>query len=242
MGTNDAPTTLYAKLRDGLRANILDGVLKPLDKLPSESQLATIHKVSRITVRLALGDLQNEGLIVRQQGKGAFVAPPRRATQSLDRLQGLGEALTAQGHSVHGKRLRMKRIKAPALVAKTLQLAAGDEVWHMVSLRYMNREPISVNSSYFPLPLGERVARLDLSGRDVIDVLETELGKTIAQAQLEISAMAMPVREGRWLQVNPGMPALCVRRVLCDTSEQKLQVETVIYRADVFSYKLNLAR
>jgi GntR family transcriptional regulator len=238
----DVALSLYAKLRDSIRASILDGELKPLDKLPSESQLAATHGVSRITVRHALNDLQKDGLIVRQQGKGAFVSAPRRASQSLNRLQGLGEALSAQGHAVHGKRLLMKRMKAPTDVAEILGLLAGEEVWHMISLRYMDREPISVNSSYFPLHLGERVARLDLSGRDVIDVLERDLGKVIAQAKLEISAMAMPVQEGRWLKVSPGTPALCVQRVLCDTSDERLQAETITYRADAFSYKLSLAR
>ncbi len=238
----DVSLPLYAKLRDSLRASILDKVLKPEEKLPSESQLALIHGVSRITVRQALSDLQNEGLIVRQQGKGAFLSSPKRASQSLDRLQGLGEALSAQGHAVHGKRLQMKRVRAPAGVSDCLGLPAAQEVWHMVSLRYLDRAPISVNSSYFPLPLGERLARLDLSGRDVIDVLEKDLGKVIIAAQLEISAVAMPAREGRWLLVSPGAPALRVQRVLCDASDARLQVETVTYRADAFSYKLNLAR
>lgn len=238
----DAPVTLYAKLRDGLRASILDGVLKAHDKLPSESQLAATHGVSRITVRQALGDLQKDGLIVRQQGKGAFVSPPRRASQSLDRLQGLGEALAAQGHAVHGKRMLMKKMKAPPEVRGVLGLVSGDIVWHMISLRYLDREPISVNSSYFPVVLGERVARLDLSGRDLIDVLEKDLNQPIAQARLEISATAMPLREARWLKVEQGTPALCVQRVLCDPADVRLQVETVTYRADAFSYKLNLAR
>jgi len=233
---------LYAQLRDSLRARILDGLLQPGDKLPSESQLALQHGVSRITVRQALGELQSDGLIVRQQGKGAFVSPPKRASQSLDRLQGLGEALSAQGHAVHGKRLLMKRVRPPAGVRDRLGLPKAQEVWHMVSLRYLDRSPISVNHSYFPLLLGERLARLDLSGRDVIDVLERDLGKVIVQAQLEISAVAMPAQVGRWLGVEPGAPALSVQRVLCDANGERLQLETVTYRAEAFSYKLNLAR
>lgn len=239
---SEATITLYARLRDSLRADILDGLLKPLDKLPSESQLTKIHGVSRITVRQALSDLQKDGLIIRQQGKGAFVAPPMRASQNLDRLQGLGEALSAQGHSVHGKRLKMQRVKAPPDAREILGLAKGEEAWHMISLRYMDREPISVNSSYFPVSLGDRVARVDLSGRDVINVIENDLGTVIAQAKLEISATAMPAREARWLKVNAGSPALCVKRVLWDPDDKPLQAETVTYRADAFSYKLTLAR
>ena len=239
---SDAPLTLYGKLRDGLRARILDGALKPHDKLPSESELAGAHGVSRITVRQALGDLQKDGLIVRQQGKGAFVSAPRPASQSLDRLQGLAEAFSAQGREVHTKRMVMKRLKAPKDVRDKLALAPGADVWRMVTLRYLDREPISVNNSYFPLGLGERIARMDLAGRDLIDVLEKDFGQTIVQAKLEISATAMPAREARWLKVVAGAPALRVQRVLCDSNDAPLQVETATYRADAFSYKLTLRR
>jgi GntR family transcriptional regulator len=85
-------------------------------------------------------------------------------------------------------------------------------------LRYIEREPLSVNTSHFPLALGERIAKLDLSGRDLINVLETELRLEVAQADLDIAAGAMPKREGRWLKVAEGEPALTVHRVLRDGS------------------------
>ena len=237
----DAPLPLYVQLRDQLRAGILEGRLQPHEKLPSESELSAAHGVSRITVRQALGDLQKEGLILRLQGKGAFVSHPH-TSQSLNRLQGLGEALAGQGQSVHSRRLSIKRVKAAAPIAAQLALAGPAEVYQLMTLRYVDREPLSVNCSWFPPALGERIARLDVSGRDLIDVLEKELGLKVAQAQLDISAVAMPAREARWLQVAAGQPALRVHRVLCSVQDSPLQVETAIYRADAFSYKLSLTR
>src|SRR3982751_4546974 len=99
----DLPQSLHAQLRDALRSRILDGALKPGDKLPSEAELTAEHGVSRITVRQALGALQSEGLIVKLHGKGAFVSQPR-AAQSLDRLQGLSEALAPGHRALNSKR------------------------------------------------------------------------------------------------------------------------------------------
>ncbi len=237
----EMPQALYARLRDALRADILEGRLKPHDKLPSESEMSAAHGVSRITVRQALGDLQKEGLILRLQGKGAFVSPAR-ARQALDRLQGLGEALSGQGQAVHSKRLSLRSRKAPAEVAAQLQLAPGSEAVELQSLRYLEREPLSVNRSWFAPALGERVARIDVSGRDLIEVLEHDLGQKVELAHLDISACAMPAREARWLQVNEGEPALQVRRVVCGPGGAPLQLETAIYRADAFSYRLSLRR
>lgn len=238
---HDVPQALYARLRDEIRSAILDGKLRAHDRLPSENELSMAHGVSRITVRQALGDLQKEGLIVRLQGKGAFVSHPR-ASQSLNRLEGLGEALSDDGQAVNSKRLSMKRLRGRSDVCSQLELPPASEVYQLMTLRYLDREPLSVNCSYYPLPLGERMARLDLSGRDVIEAIESDLGLKVAQAQLEISAAAMPRREARWLHAVEGEPALLVHRVLYDELKHPMQIETATYRSDTFSYKLSLSR
>lgn len=239
--SSDLPLSLYALLRDDLRARILDGRLKPHDKLPSESELTDQHGVSRITVRQALNDLQKEGLIVKLHGKGAYVSHPR-AAQSLNRLQGLSEALSLQGQTVNSKRLSMKKLSAPAAVARQLQLEPASEVYQLMMLRYLDREPLSVNCSYLPLATGEKLARADISSRDFIDLFEHEFGMKVEQAQLEISARRADAREARWLKIETGDPVLQVERLLCASNAQPLQIETAVYRADAFSYKLNLQR
>lgn len=232
---------LYAQLRDAIRARILEGALSPGDRLPSESELSAVHGVSRITVRQALGDLQKAGLITRQQGRGAFVAPPR-ASPSLQRLQGLAEALAPDGRSVHSKRLSLRSMRAPAAVARKLGLAAGDPVTQLVSLRYLDRTPLSVNVSHFAAAVGDRMARIDVSGRDFIDVLENDLGRPVREARLEIRAGALSTREARWLGATAGAPALHVHRLVLGAGDVPLQVESATYPADRFSYRLTLAR
>ena len=237
----EAPQTLYARLRDELRGAILDGRLAVHSKLPSENELSQANGVSRITVRQALADLQREGLITRLQGKGAFVSHPR-TSQSLQRLEGLGEALSPQGQAVHSQRLSMKSLRAPATVAKQLQLPARSEVYQLMTLRYVNLSPVSVNCSYYPKTLGERMVRLDMSGRDVIEVLEQDLGLQVSQAQLDISAIPLAKREAKWLKGTVGEPALLVHRILLDDRHQPVQIEMATHRAETFSYKLTLGR
>jgi GntR family transcriptional regulator len=238
---SDLPQSLHARLRDALRARILDGRLAPGAKLPSEAELTAAHGVSRITVRQALGALQAEGLIVKLHGKGAFVSHPK-AAQSLNRLQGLNEALALENHGVSSKRLAWREVKAPAAVARQLQLAPGEPVYHLQTLRYLDREPLSVNSSYLPRFLGEKLARVDFSQRDLIDVFEHEGGLEIGEAQLEIGAGLARPQEAKLLQVAPGSPVLQVERLLHVAGGGPVHVETAVYRADTFRYKLNLRR
>ncbi len=236
----DQVLPLYVRLRNQLRSQILEGKYRPNDRLPSESELTESEGVSRITVRQALGDLEAEGLIVRQQGRGAFVAP-LRASQSLNRLQGLGEALSSLGQ-VNSKRLSSQSLPLPADVASLLELPEGEAATQLVGLRYLDRQPLSVNVSWFPLAIGERVAVADLSARDILSVLERDLGHEVREAELEISAAPMPQREARLLKVPPGVAALRVRRLVRSTRGEPLHLETAIYRSDSFSYKLSLTR
>lgn len=231
---------LYARLRNQLRAQILDGRYKPNDRLPSESELTVSEGVSRITVRQALGDLEAEGLIVRQQGRGAFVAPVR-ASQTLNRLQGLGEALSGLGQ-VNSKRLSSQLLPLPVEAARLMEMAPGTPAIQLVGLRYLDRQPLSVNVSWFPREIGERIASADLSTRDILHILENDLGRPLRGAELEITAEAMPAREARLLRVAAGVPALRVRRLVRSIDGEPLHLEKVVYRSDTFSYRLNLTR
>lgn len=233
---------LHAQLRDALQSQILSGALQPGDRMPSEAELVISHKVSRITVRNALASLQSAGLIVRQQGRGAFVARPASAQQSLNRLQGLGAALEARGQQVHNKRLQVRRCKASAAVAQNLEVPVGAMVLRITMLRFVDQSALSVNHAFYTLSVGERLVRLDLTVRDVIDVLQADLGQPVARAELDIRATPMPAREAAWLGVAPGTPALQVHRVLHRPDGMPIQTETVVYKGDAFSYRLSLRR
>jgi len=143
---------------------------------------------------------------------------------------------------VHSKRLSMKVLRASAEVATALGLAPRTEVYQLSTLRYLDRQPLSVNVSHFVPGLGERVARIDLSGRDLIDVLERELRQRVGRADVEIRAEAMPAKEAKLLQVESGVPALRVQRVIRSADGAPLHTENAVYRADIFSYKLSLSR
>lgn len=237
----EIPQSLHAQLRDALRARILDGRLAPGAKLPSESELTAEHGVSRITVRQALGALQSEGLIVKLHGKGAFVSHPK-AAQSLNRLEGLNEALALEQHAVSSKRLIWREVRAPAVVARQLGLPSGESVYHLQTVRYLDRKPLSVNNSYLPRLLGEKLARVDFSQRDLIDVFEHEGGLKIGEAQLAIGAGLARPQDAKLLHLDPGAPVLEVERLLHVADGGPIHVEMAVYRADTFRYKLNLRR
>ncbi|MDX3905655.1 MAG: GntR family transcriptional regulator [Pigmentiphaga sp.] len=231
---------LYARLREALRADILGGRYQPHDQLPSEAELTASHGVSRITVRQALNDLHKEGLIVKVHGKGSFVAPLAVA-QDLTRLRGLSESLGRPGR-VLSRTLSMELVAAPEEVAAQFGMAPGARVGELWSLRYLDRQPLSLNHSYMPGEYAERLRRIDLGNRDLLEVYERELRIPVHDADLSIGAVAADAMHAAHLAVRRGAPLLRVRRRLHADGGKPFHLESACYRADMFEYSLNVGR
>lgn len=174
MKAGQSPLPLYVQIRDSLRRQILDGTYQVHERLPSENDMMNVFGVSRITIRQALRDLHNEGLVFSAQGKGTFVSKPK-AVQNVQRLEGFGEAMAAQGYEASARVLSIQQLKAPKAVAASLDLQPGDEVIEVKRVRYLNRSPVCIENSYFPMDIGRRMFSLDLSG-DIFPMLENLFG------------------------------------------------------------------
>ena len=231
---------LHTQIREIVRRRVLDGTYAPHSQMPSESQMMEAFSVSRITIRQALGDLQKEGLIFKVAGKGSFVAKPK-AFQSLSRLQGFGEAMTPSGYETFSQVLSTKRMKASEVVANRLALPIGAPVFEIQRLRYLNREPISVDQSYFPLALGERLAQEDLATRDIFVILENDLGQHLTHADVQIEAISADETLARQLRIAEASPLLRIER-LTHAGEQPIYFEFLYYRGDAFQYRLRIDR
>jgi len=231
---------MHAQIREIVRRRVLDGTYAPHSQMPSESQMMAAFAVSRITIRQALGDLQKEGLIFKVAGKGSFVAKPK-AFQNLSRLQGFGEAMSPSGYETFSQVLSTRQVPASELVARRLQIQAGDAVYEIQRLRYLNREPISVDVSYFPLTLGERLVHEDLATRDIFVILENDYGQQLTHADVQIEAISADESLARHLHIAEASPLLRIER-LTHADEKPIDFEFLYYRGDAFQYRLRIDR
>lgn len=231
---------MHTQIREIVRRRVLDGTYAPHSQMPSESQMMEAFSVSRITIRQALGDLQKEGLIFKVPGKGSFVAKPK-AFQSLSRLQGFGEAMGPSGYETFSQVLSTRQVAATEVVARRLQIGLGTPVYEIQRLRYLNREPISVDQSYFPLSIGERLAQEDLPTRDIFVILENDFGLHLTHADVQIEAISADEFLARQLRIDEASPLLRIER-LTYADEQPVDFEFLYYRGDAFQYRLRIDR
>jgi len=236
-----SPLPLYTQIKEILRARILDGSYQPHQQMPSESEMMAAFGVSRITVRQALNDLQNEGLIFRVHGKGSFVSKPK-AFQDLGRLQGFGEAMRPMGYETFARVLAIKTVTPSTQVAEKLQLPKRAKVTELQRLRFLNREPISLDVTYLPTAIGQRLAKEDLAARDIFVILENDYGLALGHAELQIGSMLADEALAAQLKVEAGSPLLFIERTTHTADGTPVDYEHLYYRGDAFQYKVRVDR
>lgn len=236
-----SPVPLYTQIKEILRDRILDGTYQAHEQMPSESDLMETFGVSRITVRQALGDLQKEGLIFKIHGKGTYVSKPK-AFQNVGQLQGFGEAMARMGYETFSRLVSLKQLPAGAAVAPKLGVPEEEQIVELRRVRYLNRAPISLDVSYVPKSIGERLAKEDLAHRDVFLILENDYGLSLGEAQLQIEAMLADTYLARQLQVEEGAPVLRIERLTYTTDGKPIDFEYLYYRGDAFQYRMRIER
>lgn len=235
------PIPLYMQIKDRLRSSILDGSYPAHSQLPSESELGAMFDVSRITVRQALGDLQKEGLIFRIHGKGTFVAKPK-AYQNVTSLQGFAEAMASMGHEIVNRVIDKTIVEADVYVAKQLAIDPGSHVVRVERIRLLNREPVSLETTWLPLDPGRRVINADLATRDIFLILENDCGIALGHADVRIDAILADSTLSAPLNVALDSPILRIERLSFSAEGRPIDYETICFRGDAFQYRLRAER
>lgn len=203
--------------------------------------MTAMFRVSRITIRHALQDLQNEGLIYRLHGKGTYVSRPR-TTQDLTRLQSFGEAMRPLGYETFSKLVSIKQLKPPPAVAERLGLRRNEKACEIKRIRFLNRERVSIDVSYFTTRLGAMLARADLESSDIFVILERDLGLTLHHADLVIGARPADEGQAALLGLVPGAALLYIDRVTMDQAGLPVSCEHLFHRGDAYHFHVRVER
>lgn len=234
----------YRQVADRLRAPIESGEWPAGYRLPSESQLMEQFSVSRVTVRLAVGALRSEGLIVTRQGRGSFVrdrSASRRVSSSRYRLDSdfaagrVSEPATRFGTVEDHNRYRLERSlreeRASQQIADLLSLSIGEPVLQRRYVHVVDDRPEEISTSYLPMELVRDTSVADPAN-------EPWPGGTIAQLAalgyrvtrvVEWVRARMPTPdEVRTLGVSAGVPVLVITRRMFTGTEREKPVEVAV--------------
>src|SRR6185437_1504686 len=228
----------YRRILSDLREQVLGGQRAPGDRLPSESELATIYHTSRPTVRRALAVLRSEGLIVTGQGSGTFVrARPGiqicvtgsnyRRHRALG-LPGFNAQVLAQGQSPRQDITQVARIGAPDFVAEKFDLDEGESVIVRRRVFLADDMPVALTDSYYPASLAadnaiEKPERIKGGAHALIEDPEGPIGRRIARSADDLTARMPTPSEVQLLRLPAGVPVVRVLRTIYDSEGQPVE-------------------
>jgi GntR family transcriptional regulator len=236
-----SPVPLYENVESALAAGIADGTMPPETQLPPEEALIERFKVSRTTVRKAIQNLIERGLVEVRCGKGTFVTQPK-ITQELTELTGFVEDMQALGRSATARLLDKRIVAADEVVARQLALAPGTLVFRLRRVRLADGVAMSFDETYLPRGLGEKVADNDLEAEPVFALLEEKYDTPLVEAEYKLEAAAAGTVAAQALQVPTGSPIFLIERTSYTTSHRPVDYERLHYRGDLIRFVTRLAR
>jgi len=231
---------LYHQLKEVIVQKIENGEYPFGHRLPGERQLAEIYNVSRITIRQAISELVTEGFLIRQHGKGTFVAN-RKIVHNLGRLTGVVEDLALQNYKVDTTVLSQKFEKASPDIQKHICLENETIVFGITRLLRTNNSPLAINYSYVSENIGYLVNTFNLEHDILFEMLERN-GYKISHAEQYIGADKVSAAEAKLLDYKAGAPVLVVKQIIYVESGQPIMFAKNVFRPDKYEYQIDLKR
>lgn len=157
--TANSGVPLYYQLISIIKRNISAGLLSSGDVLPSESVLCKNYNISRSTVRQAIGALADEGLVIKIQGHGTFVAEPKMRRRN-ENVYSFTNEIAAMGLKPSSTLIDFEAIPATLDLHKIFTLPAADSlVYRFTRIRRVNDEPLMLETSFYPKHIYPQLTR-----------------------------------------------------------------------------------
>lgn len=231
----DQFTPIYFRIQESIRRRIVDGEFRTGDRLPSETELARDFRTTRVTVRHALSRLAYDGLILRQAGRGTFVADRSSIVSRIDTLQchSFEQQVALRGKVVSYGAISFKQVESPSDVALRLSVPEGSKLYRLDRQRKIDEHIVGVEIRFIPTVYGEHVTQHMLERESAHDFLSVIARDPLPVIEVTMTAINAPKWLASRLQVKPGSALMVRDNVFRDTQARIVQCGKSYFPGDL---------
>jgi GntR family transcriptional regulator, N-acetylglucosamine utilization regulator len=230
---------MHYQVQQDMRERITTGVWPAGQMLPGEMELCTLYGVSRTTMRQAISSLVDEGLIVRERGRGSFVRSSMVTAGTRGLTSFTGELATL-GLKAGARLLSRQVIPATAELAQRLSVAVETPLIVLKRVRYANDSPIGIQVAHLPLTRFPDLEHVDLTDISLYSYLEERYHVIVAEAEEVFRTTLITGEDARILHVHDVQCGFAVERLTFDGSSEPFEFVTSILRGDRYQVQLFL--
>jgi len=204
---------LYVRIQEHIAELILSGKLAPDAKIQSEREYSEDLGVSRMTVRRAITELVNEGLLERKHGSGTYVAKAKVTYESRE-LANYVHAMQARNIATASQMLEFGEVTASRRLAESLQIEIGNPIYRVAVLRFANRVPVILERVFLPCIRCPALEEWDLEKTSIYDLLTDVYHLAPGRISQTMEAVVATDTVAQQLRVEEGFPLLMLSRII----------------------------
>lgn len=230
---------LYQQLMDDIKLDISNQKYRHGDKIPSETELAEIYNVSRITVRRAVSELCDEGYLAKHQGKGTFVTPPKitRKIMQDTHVHSFTATCAMSGMQPGGRTVGIRIVPSHQEEQHFLKLPKDSSVIYLQRIRTADGDPVMLENTFLPSPEFDSLLSTDLTNRSLNETLRQKYSRSLVvrqTTQVEVSR-ASP-EHAQLLNITPGDPLFFITAYFLDERDNPIAIARHYFLASRFIF------
>ena len=224
----------YEQITEQVRAMIQSNKLIAGQSYYSEGEISRALRISKMPVRQAFQKLRAEGLLIIARGKRPVIGAGH-VSWNFQELRGFSEEMRRRGYVPSAKLLGLEMLKPEMEIAQRLRISAGDSIYMLKRLRFLNNEPVAVVTSYLPAAIFPGIDRQDLENKSLYDIMENVYKRRLQRAEEVIGAVTAGEQEARILQAELNSALLLVRETTYDAADVPIEYSVSLLRGDRYN-------
>lgn len=232
----NSPIPVYSQLKAIISKRIQNGEYAEGGSIPSERDLAKNFGISRMTVRQALNEMVAEGILVREKGRGTFVA--KRKIQQKN-ISSFSETVRAKGMVPSTKVLYFRKETVGDDISGILNISKDEQVYVVKRLRLANGVPVGLEHVYIPVSYCPGLESYQLEA-SLYQLINDKYGIKIDYMDNIIEASVTTAEERKLLKTGTSTPVLRITGVSYISGGRKFSFERDVYRGDQYSYNARI--